>query len=49
LRIEQLYRLILARSPSTDEVKEATALVAKHGLPALARVLFNCNEFVVIQ
>jgi hypothetical protein len=47
-RIERLYRLMLARSPSPDEVKDATALVAKHGLPALARVLFNCNEFVVI-
>jgi hypothetical protein len=27
-------------------VADATALAARHGLPALCRALFNANEFV---
>jgi hypothetical protein len=48
-RIEKMYRLTLARSPTAEEAKLAAELVAKHGLSALGRVLFNCNEFVVIE
>jgi hypothetical protein len=48
-RIERMYRLTLNRRPTGEEAKLAEALVAKHGLAALGRVLFNCNEFVVIE
>jgi hypothetical protein len=48
-RIDRMYRLTLSRSPTDDEAKLAAALVEKHGLAALGRVLFNCNEFVVIE
>lgn len=48
-RIERMYRLTLARSPSIEELQLASKLVEKHGLSALGRVLFNCNEFVVIE
>jgi hypothetical protein len=48
-RIDRMYRLTLGRSPTAEELKLASGLVAKHGFSALGRVLFNCNEFVVIE
>jgi cytochrome c553 len=47
-RVRRAYRLALARDPLPDERPAAEALVREHGTAALARVLFNCNEFVVI-
>jgi hypothetical protein len=44
-----MYWLTLSRSPTADEAKLAAGLVEKHGLAALGRVLFNCNEFVVVE
>jgi Protein of unknown function (DUF1553)/Protein of unknown function (DUF1549)/Concanavalin A-like lectin/glucanases superfamily/Planctomycete cytochrome C len=43
------YRFALARSPSEAETKLGVEFVAVHGLKAFGRVLFNCNEFVVIE
>lgn len=43
------WRLALQRDPTADELKIATKLVADHGLKALCRVLFNGNEFVVVE
>jgi hypothetical protein len=43
------WRLALQRDPTADELKIATKLVADHGLKALCRVLFNGNEFVVVD
>ena len=43
------YSAALAREPTDAEFRDASALVAGHGMAALARVLFNCNEFVVIE
>jgi hypothetical protein len=48
-RVERMYRLTLGRIPTAEEAKLAAELVDKHGLAALGRVLFNCNEFVVIE
>lgn len=48
-QIDRAYRLSLGRQPSDEERKRATAVVEKHGLAALCRVLFNCNEFVVME
>ena len=48
-RIDRMYRLALGRPPTSEEAKLAADVAAKHGLPAVARVLFNCNEFVIIE
>jgi hypothetical protein len=48
-QVERAYRLALARPPRPDEVAEARTFVAKHGLPAFCRVLFNSNEFLYID
>jgi hypothetical protein len=47
--VESAYRLAFGRSPDAEESKLASELVKEHGFPALARVLFNSNEFVVIE
>lgn len=47
--VSRAYQLAIGREPTADEVKPAAALVEKHGLKALGRVLFNCSEFVVIE
>ncbi len=43
------YRLVLQRDPTKDERHRAARLVEQHGIRALARVLFNSNEFLVIE
>ena len=43
------YRLVLQRDPTMEERGRATRLVEQHGVRALARVLFNSNEFLVIE
>ncbi|QEL15387.1 DUF1553 domain-containing protein [Limnoglobus roseus] len=48
-KVERAYRLALGRSPTDGELKPAVAFVEKHGLKSLGRVLFNCDEFVVIE
>ncbi len=47
--VHRAYRLAFGREPSKDEATLAAAFVRKHGLAAFARVLFNSNEFVVIE
>jgi hypothetical protein len=48
-RVTQLYRFILAREPTPAELTRTTAFAQQHGLPALARVLFNSNEFLYVD
>lgn len=48
-QVDQAWRRTLARSPTARERQQAVSLVEKHGLPLLCRVLFNCNEFIVID
>jgi len=48
-KVDRAYKLALGRVPYVDERKAASTVVDKHGVAALARVLFNCNEFVVIE
>jgi hypothetical protein len=48
-KVTRAYRLAIGRDPTADEARPAAALVEKHGLKALGRVLFNCSEFVVIE
>jgi hypothetical protein len=47
--IRRLWQLTLCREPDAAEQELSAKLVEKHGLPALARALFNANEFVVIE
>ena len=46
---DKLFRLVLLRSPTTDEAKKFEAYIAKHGLPNACRVLLNCNEFHFVE
>jgi hypothetical protein len=48
-KVKRAYRLVIGREPTSAEAQPAAALVEKHGLKALGRVLFNCSEFVVIE
>jgi mono/diheme cytochrome c family protein len=45
-RIHHAFRLTFQREPTTSERKEFTAYAEKHGWAAMARVLFNSNEFL---
>ena len=45
-QVTHAFRLAFGRSPSTDELTLARTLVAKDGLPALCRALFNAHEFL---
>ena len=42
------FRLVLGRTPTDAERSAAVSLVRDHGAPALARALFNANEFVYV-
>ncbi|MCC6142664.1 MAG: DUF1553 domain-containing protein [Candidatus Hydrogenedentes bacterium] len=44
-----LYRLAYARIPTPEEEARALALAEAHGLDALARAVFNTNEFVYLN
>jgi len=48
-QVERAYQLVYNRSPDDEERQLASQLVSEHGLPALARALFNSNEFIVIE
>ncbi len=49
LKINHIYKNILQRHPSKNELKIATDLVQNHGLPPLIRVLINSNEFLTME
>jgi hypothetical protein len=49
LQVRRAWRLCLERDPDPEEEQASLELIRKHGLPALARGLFNANEFVVIE
>lgn len=48
-QIDRVWSLCLGHAPDENERQLAMTLVEKHGLAALARALFNANEFVVIE
>lgn len=48
-RVARSYRLVYSRRPDADERSAAVEFVAEHGLAALARVLFNSNEFLYVD
>lgn len=48
-QVARAYQLTFQRTPTDDEQKIATPFVEQHGLSALARVLFNSNEFLYVD
>ena len=48
-QVRLAWRLALGRAPDPAELGDATALVERHGLPALARTLFNSSELIWID
>ena len=48
-QVQEAFQLVLQRPPDPQERSEMVAFAGQHGLPALARVLFNLNEFVYID
>lgn len=46
---ERMWKLTLGRLPDERERELSLALIHKHGPEALARALFNSNEFVVLE
>ena len=48
-QVRRTFRICFARDPSASELQEAQRFVARHGLAALARVLFNTNEFLYVD
>lgn len=45
----RVFQLALARSPTGSESREIDRFVSQHGLEALCRVVFNCNEFIHVD
>jgi hypothetical protein len=48
-QVDRAFELCFGRSPELDEAPGCREFVSRHGLPALARVLFNANEFVYVD
>lgn len=48
-QVDLAYRLALGRPPEPDERARAVAVVGRSGAPALARAIFNCNEFLYVD
>jgi len=48
-QVRGAWQLAYQRDPTAEELKLAAKLVADHGLKALCRVLFNSNEFVMVE
>jgi hypothetical protein len=44
--VKRAFALMFNRAPSPGEITESTALIARHGLAAFCRALFNANEFI---
>jgi hypothetical protein len=47
--VPQLVERVLGRKPSETEAVELRAFAEQHGLPTLARVLLNSNEFLYVE
>jgi len=47
-QIQCAYQLALGRKATAAELADTSPVVAEHGLPALCRALFNCNEFLFV-
>jgi hypothetical protein len=48
-QVERAYRLAFGRSPEPIERERALRVVEQFGPAALARAIFNCNEFLYLD
>jgi cytochrome c553 len=48
-QVQRAYQFTLQRPATAAEIELGVQFVKQHGLPALARVLLNCNEFLYID
>ena len=48
-QVDRMWKLVLGRAADDEERDSAIQLVQKHNLTLLARVLFNCNEAILIE
>ena len=48
-QINLAFQLVFLRSPTPDELADASQLVAKHGLRPLCLALLNANEFLFLN
>ncbi|HWE36246.1 MAG TPA: PSD1 and planctomycete cytochrome C domain-containing protein [Isosphaeraceae bacterium] len=48
-QVDRAYRLAFGRAPEPDERARAVGLVARYGPSALARAIFNSNEFLYVD
>jgi hypothetical protein len=48
-QVAYAYRLAYGRTPEATEAKLAAVVVREHGLTALARAIFNSNEFLYVD
>ena len=49
MQVTRSWQLAFGRDPTPAEQPLSEKLVAEHGLKALARALFNANEFLVVE
>jgi hypothetical protein len=47
--VDTMFQRVLLRGPSEEERVRALQFVRDHGLRALARVLWNTSEFLVME
>ena len=47
-QITQLFRIVLARDPTSAERQQSHAVVTTHGPTPLSRALLNCSEFLFV-
>lgn len=47
--VTSAYQWVLQRKPNAKELTLAVPFVEQHGLPSLARILFNTNEFLFAE
>ncbi len=47
--IDAAFQLVLQRSPTAEEMKQLEPYVKQHGLSQLGRLLWNLNEFVLVD
>jgi hypothetical protein len=48
-QVQRMWELAMGRTPTEKELNGSVKLAREHGLPLLARVLFNTNEFIWIE
>ena len=48
-RVRFMVRSVWLREPDSGELAELLALAERHGLPAVARTLFNSDEFLFVD